>query len=122
MEGHLHYSTNHSSSTSSSSLLYRTTLAVDKLCDILSNTDLFGPVEGNSDGLEIEENEVFGTVVNNTTSDKNNGSNSSDYDSNVGSKPMSLDFQILFEWKYRKQKIDHKYNITDWSLGVIHTV
>ena len=41
-------------------LYNRKTLSIYRSFDILNDYDLFGPIEGNSDGLEFELIEVFG--------------------------------------------------------------
>ena len=54
-----------------------TTLAIERSCDILNYDDLFGPIEGNSDGLEFELIEVFGPEVNNVSLDNTIASSNS---------------------------------------------
>ena len=40
-------------------LSHRTSIAIEKSCENFNDIDLFGPIEGNSDDLAIEEDEVF---------------------------------------------------------------
>ena len=63
---------------------------------MLNNDDLFGPIEGNSDGLEFELTEVFGPEVNNSSSKNTiSSSNRSDDDITDKDEPMDLGSQIL---------------------------
>ena len=46
----------------------RSTLAIERFCDCLKDVDIFGTYDGTIDCLEFEENELFGTTVDSTTS------------------------------------------------------
>ena len=73
-----------------------TTLAIGRSCEMLNDDDLFGYIEGNSDGLEFELTEVFGPEVNNSSSKNTiSSSNRSDDDITDKDEPMDLGFQIL---------------------------
>ena len=84
----------------------RTTLAIERSCDILNYDDLFGTIEGNSDGLEFELIEVFEPEVNNVSLYNTiASSNSSDNDITDDYEPVTLGYQILFQWEQRKEKL-----------------
>ena len=66
---------------------------------MLNDDDLFGPIEGNSDGLEFELTEVFGPEVNNVSpANTITSSNISDNDITDEDDTMNLGYQILFQW------------------------
>ena len=77
----------------------RTTLAIESSFEMLNDYDLFGPVEGNSHGLGFEPTVVFGLEVNNASpANTISSSNSSDDDITNEDKPMTLGYQIIFQW------------------------
>ena len=84
-------------------LSHRKTIAIERSCGFLNDVDLFGTYDGTSDCLEFEENEVFGTTVDSTTSEDNVEDASAD-DNNETTR---LGSNILFEWECRKVKLDH---------------
>ena len=75
-------------------LYHRTTLAIERSCDIFNNVDLFVTYDGTSDCLEFKETDVFRTTAYSTTSEDNSKYASSDYDS----EPTNLGSNIIFEW------------------------
>ena len=78
-------------------------MAIEKCCEVLNDDYLFGLIEGNSNGLELELTEVFGTEVNNASpANTIASSNSSDDDITNEDEPMTLGSQILFQWEQRK--------------------
>ena len=100
-----------------------TTLAIEKSCENLNDDDLFGPIDGNSDGLEFERTEVFFPEVNNARrSNTITSSNRSDDEITDEDKPMTLGSKILFQWEQRKKKLYHDYSIAGWDLSVIPEV
>ena len=59
----------------------RTILGIERSYEILNNDDMFGPIEGNSDGLEFELTEFLGPDINNVSPENTiASSNSSDND------------------------------------------
>ena len=69
----------------------RPILAIERSCEMLNDDDLFGPIEGNSDGLEFELTDFLGPEVNNSRpSNTISSSNSSDDDINDEDNPMTL--------------------------------
>ena len=76
----------------------RTTLAIERSCEMLKDEDLFGSIEGNNDGLESELTEIFGSEVNNASPANNiSSSNISDDNINNEGNTMALVYQILFQ-------------------------
>ena len=69
---------------------------------------MFGPIEGNSDGIKFELTEVFEPEFN-IASPANTiaNSNRSDDDITDEDKPMTLGSQIMFQWELRKEKVEH---------------
>ena len=61
---------------------------------------------------------MFGTTVDSTTS-MDNGEDTSEDDHD---DPMSIGSNIIFEWKCKKFKLDHDYDITRWALSVMTEV
>ena len=67
---------------------------------MLNDDDLFGSIQGNSDGLEFELTEFFGPEVNNASpANTIASSNSSDNDITDEDEPMDMGSQILFQWE-----------------------
>ena len=67
--------------------------------------DMFGHIEGNSDGLEFERTEVFVPDVNNASpANTISSSNSSDDYITDEDEPMTLGYQIIFQWGESKKK------------------
>ena len=90
---------------------------------MLKDDDMFDPIEGNSDSLEFEPNEVFGPEVNNASfSNIIAGSNISNNNITDEDKPMALGFQILFQWERRKEEVNHDYYIVSWAISVMPEV
>ena len=81
------------------------------------------PYWGNRDGLEFKLTEVLGPEVNNNSpSNTIYSSNSSVDDINDEDKPMTLQYQILFQWERRKEKVEHDYSISGLALSVMPAV
>ena len=75
-----------------------TSLATERSCEILNDDYLFGPIEGNSDSLEVELTEVFGPEVNNAgPTNIITRSNSRDNNLTYEDNPMTLGSQIIFQ-------------------------
>ena len=90
---------------------------------MLSYDDMFGPIEGNINGLEFELTEVLGPEANNVSPDKTiASSNSSDNEITDEDEPMTLGSQIIFQWEQRKGKVEHNYSIYGWALSVMPAV
>ena len=61
---------------------------------MFNGDDMFGPIEGNSGGLEFESTEVFGPGFNNASPDNSiPSSNSSDGDITDEDKPLLWDLK-----------------------------
>ena len=83
-----------------------------------TENDLFGPIEGNIDGLEFELTEVFGSKVNNASPANTIASSKiSDNDITDEDEHITLGYQILFQ-----REISSVYHGQDLSLVKHHNI
>ena len=89
----------------------------------MNDNYLFGLIEGDINGLELEFTEVFGPEFNNASPANTIAiSNISDDDITNEDEPMNLGSQILFQWEQRKEIVEHDSSISGWALNVMPAV